>query len=344
MEKVEQENMIAPPQQVLQTALAMFRRETGFTADVKNGAQAEARVTLHLPNQKLRFQVDIKTIDRLEIPAVVRAKSAHGAMARLLVAPFITRESAARCRQIHQPFMDMAGNVFLEAPGLFIYVAGMPRPTVLKPHQWKSETAAGMQVTFAIACHPGLLRATHREIAAHAKVALGSVGPALKDLEARGLISLAPPRRILNPRLLVEGWVASFPRRLLTKLEPRRFEADPAKLAKANLAAYGAYWGGEVAAQRLTRYLKPAAFTIYVSKPIKQLVIDQRLKANPHGNLEIRRMFWNFPRTAELSDLAPPLLIYADLMASGDGRNQEAAEIIYERCMQPSATRTSAAD
>ncbi len=332
--------MIASQQHMLQTALAVFRRETGFTADVKNGAKAEARVTLHLPNRKLRFLIDVKTVDRLETPVAVRAKSAQGAMPRLLVAPFMTRESAARCRQIHQPFIDTAGNVFLEAPGLFIYVAGMPRPTGLKPHQWKAETAAGMQVTFAIACQPSLLRATHREIAAQAKVALGSVGPALRDLEARGLISLAQPRRILNPRQLVEGWAASFPRRLLTKLEPQRFQADPAKLAKANLAAYGACWGGEIAAQRMTRYLKPAAFTIYASEPIKQLVIHQRLSANPHGNLEIRRMFWNFPGTSEFPELAPALLVYADLMASGDGRNQEAAEIIYERCMPPGHTRT----
>ena len=345
IEKAEQTSMTSSEQHVLQTALAAFRRETGVTAKLQysgKSVKVEVCFARQVPNQKLRFLVDVKTVDRLEIPAAVRAKSAPGAIPRLLVAPFITRESAARCRQIHQPFIDTAGNVFLEAAGLFISVAGMPRPTGLKPQQWKAETAAGLQVTFAIASHPSLLRATHREIAAQAKVALGSVGPALRDLEARGLISLAPPRRILNPRLLVQGWAASFPRRLLTKLEPQRFEADPAKLAKANLAAYGAYWGGEIAAQRMTRYLKPAAFVIYASEPIKQLVIDQRLKANPHGNLEIRRIFWDFPRTSEFPDLAPPLLVYADLMASGDGRNQEAAEIIYERWMQPSPTRTSA--
>lgn len=339
--------MKSSEQHVLQTALAAFRRETGVTAKLQYSGKrnkVEVCFALPVPNQKLRFLVDVKTVDRLEIPAAVREKSAQGAIPRLLVAPFVTRESAARCRQIHQPFIDTAGNVFLEAPGLFIYVAGMPRPTGLKPHQWKAETAAGLQVTFAVACQPSLLRATHREIAAQAKVGLGSVGPALKDLEARGLISLTQPRRILSPRQMVEGWVANFPRRLLTKLETRRFEADPAKLAKAKLAAYGACWSGEVAAQRMTRYLKPAAFIIYASAPIKQLVIDQRLKANPHGNLEIRKMFWNFPRAAEFPDLAPPLLVYADLMASGDGRNQEAAEIIYERWMQPSHTRTSAAD
>lgn len=336
--------MTATEQKILQNAVAAFQRETGFKADVQDGAtKTDVGLTLHLPKQRLRFSVEVRAVDRLEIPLFLKAKHAIDRTPRLLVTRFVTREAAARCRQIHQPFMDTAGNVFLEAPETLIFIAGMPRPAGMKPTRWKAETAAGLQVTFAIASSPDLVNATHREIAARAKVALGSVGPALKDLEARGLIRLAQPRRILNPRLLTEAWTASFPRRLLGKLEARRFQADPARLANANLKAYGAYWGGEMAAQRMTRHLKPTAFTIYANEPIKQLVIDQRLKADAQGNLEIRRMFWDFPRNPESLDVAPPLLVYADLMATGDGRNQEAAEIIYERWIQPSHTRTSAA-
>jgi hypothetical protein len=46
----------------------------------------------------------------------------------LLVAPFITRDVAERCRQLHLPFIETAGNAYLEGPGLFIYAVGQPRP------------------------------------------------------------------------------------------------------------------------------------------------------------------------------------------------------------------------
>ncbi|HMF76515.1 MAG TPA: type IV toxin-antitoxin system AbiEi family antitoxin [Bryobacteraceae bacterium] len=33
--------------------------------------------------------------------------------------------------------------------------------------------------------------------------------------------------------------------------------------------------------------------------------------------------------------LAPPLLVYADLMATGDPRNLETAKILYEQFLKP---------
>jgi hypothetical protein len=47
----------------------------------------------------------------------------------LLVAPYMTRALAERCRELHLPFLDTARNACLEAPGLVVYIAGEPRPT-----------------------------------------------------------------------------------------------------------------------------------------------------------------------------------------------------------------------
>jgi hypothetical protein len=42
-------------------------------------------------------------------------------------APCITREVAEQCRQLRLPFIDTAGNAYLGAPGLLVYVAGQAR-------------------------------------------------------------------------------------------------------------------------------------------------------------------------------------------------------------------------
>lgn len=53
-----------------------------------------------------------------------------------------------------------------------------------------------------------------------------------------------------------------------------------------------------------------------------------RLAAN--GNTEILEMFWHPHLVDQPTDIAPPLLAYADLMATADGRNLEAARGIHE--------------
>jgi len=43
------------------------------------------------------------------------------------------------------------------------------------------------------------------------------------------------------------------------------------------------------------------------------------------------KAFWNFPPETQHPDVVPPLLAYADLMASFDPRNHETAQILHER-------------
>jgi hypothetical protein len=46
--------------------------------------------------------------------------------------------------------------------------------------------------------------------------------------------------------------------------------------------------------------------------------------------VEVHRRFWNFPGEPEHDNLVPPLLVYADLLATGDARCIETAKMIYE--------------
>ena len=58
--------------------------------------------------------------------------------------------------------------------------------------------------------------------------------------------------------------------------------------------------------------------------------IVERPVRNEQGNFELLEPFWNF-ETEVVDDrhrLCPPLLIYADLMATGDARLLDAANII----------------
>src|SRR5689334_12024498 len=83
-----------------------------------------------------------------------------------------------------------------------------------------------------------------------------------------------------------------------------------------------AYWGGEPAAEKLTQYLKPAQFTIYTRDPITRLVAAGRMRAAENGNVEILQKSWNFGGDPNAPDLVPPVLVYADPVATNDSRNR----------------------
>ena len=70
------------------------------------------------------------------------------------------------------------------------------------------------------------------------------------------------------------------------------------------------------------------------------LVKRHRLRADPNGNVEVLDTFWNFhPPRGTPPDLVPPLLVYADLMATLDPRNLEVAKRIRAEHLEDAVRR-----
>lgn len=328
---------------ILEAAAAALCRTTGLTVEVfphpvlAHARQADALLEIQGARRRHRFVAEVKTVDRFATPALVKTRLAGLKEPPILVAPYVTREIAQQCRELHLAFIDTAGNAYLEGTGLLVWVIGEMRPAELKQPRFRALTPAGLQIAFALLCRRDLIQTNYREIARAANVALGTVGPAIKDLEARGLLRFSGGnlRRLLEPKRLLEEWVDHYHTTLRPKLNPRQFEADTEGLAEKNLKQYGALWGGEVAVDRLTHTLKPAAFTIYAREPIANLVAGLRLRARPRGMVEVLDVFWNLPPEPNHPDVVPAPLVYADLLATRDGRNVEAARILYDRIIEP---------
>jgi hypothetical protein len=339
---------------ILETAIDSLAKTAGGNVRVhraKTGQRGDADAIIEVETglHKHRFGAVVKTVDRFATPAMLKARARALHHPPLLVAPHITREVAEHCRRLRLPFIDTAGNAYLEAEGLLVYVVGQVRPVDLRQQgNFRALNPAGLKLTFALLCRPDLLCRDYRTIATNAGVALGTVSSDMKDLESRGFFDLrAKPhpkrRKLLDPKRMLEEWVTHYPITLRPKLTLGRFHADPERLQSAALAPLNAYWGGEPAAEKLTRYLKPAHFTIYTGNPIAKLVAAGRMRAEAGGNVEILEKFWNFPATTDKNDppdIVPPVLAYADLLATHDSRNSEAARMIYDQRIAPTFDAT----
>ena len=255
----------------------------------------------------------------------------------LLVTEYLTPPMAKKLREQKQQFADTAGNVYLEGPGLLVFVTGrkLQADDVL-PHAGKAHTMTGLKVTFALLCDPLLADAPHRTIAATAGVALGAVPAVLADLQQNGeLLVLGKRRRLNATKRLLDEWALAYARRLRAKTLQaiyvvKDFDAWPQWQLDAP-----ALWGGEPAANLLVHYLRPGALTIYANKlpPMLQARHAMRRVRLAEANgavLEWRKPFWGtLPATAR-PDTVHPVLVYADLLATGDARCIETAQLIYD--------------
>src|SRR5581483_871304 len=111
--------MTTAERRILDGAGQALKQTTGIDAEIRpaptgHDRGADAVVDLLVERRKHRFHAEVKTVDRFATPALIKARGKKWHEPPLLVAPFITREVAERCRQLHLPFIDTAGNAYLE--------------------------------------------------------------------------------------------------------------------------------------------------------------------------------------------------------------------------------------
>lgn len=263
----------------------------------------------------------------------------------LLIADYVNPRMADRLKEIELAFIDTVGNAYLNQPPIYVYIKGnRPKKNQLRwaaPRANPAFRPTGLKMLFGLLTNEDLLNTTYREIAGETDVALGTVGWVLRDLRDHGYLyeDKDGRRRFVRRRQIIERWVAAYPDKLRPKLQLGRYRAPTHHWWQdAVIDEREAQWGGEVAAAKLTDYLKPETTVIYADAIPPRLLAANQLRVDPEGDVEILRRFWTPKRATNErlipdvpDDVVPPLLIYADLMATADDRNTETAKIVYER-------------
>lgn len=349
-------------QNILDRALKALERTTGVHGQVieraphnGQGDRADAVVEIEANGQRYPYVAEIKRVDRFAILTGVRDQYAHYGQTHplLLVAPRITTEAAEKCRGLDLQFIDASGNAYLRGPGFYVLVKGQhpieAEDLLLIGQEGKrAGTATHLRVVFALLCKPEFLNVPYRDIAQVAGVALGTIGGVFNDLTERGFTTRGKhkgDRVMLERQKLIDEWITTYPIKLRPKLNPRRFKAPEPDWWKAlDVTQYGAQWGAEVAAENLTGYLRPNTVTIYLQKKkgrqnLTRLVAENRLRPDTEGDIEILDAFWDFDGEQPMTQTVPPLLAYADLIATLDPRNRETAKLIHDQYLMRADTQ-----
>ncbi len=330
--KDERETIEAAIQET--TAIAGVDLTVAEDEVVQGKTPADTELLLRHGGRKYRYVAEIKgNVSRNNAHFIAKEVTEDARRKKtgvLLVTEYLTDEVGAILREMGVQYLDTAGNAYIKAGGVHVVIEGKRRKkrelVEDAPHTFGW---AGLKVVFALLCAGELRNAPYREIAKAAEVALGTVAGVITDLEQRRyMINVEGGMRLRNERELVKLWIAAYIEKLRPKLLLGRY--DPVTPLDFGAMPNNALTGAETAAARLQRYLVAGRDTLYITGEQKPLIQQLQLRKAPEGKLELRRRFWDFKYPEQELGIVPPLLIYADLVAVGDPRTIEAAEMLYD--------------
>lgn len=247
---------------------------------------------------------------------------------RILVSQYISKPNRVLLKQHGVNYLDASGNCFIRYKSLLLYINDNPVTAQRLPERGKLWKVAGLKLLFALLAKSGLVNQSYRTIGTESNIALGMVGPLLKEMENEGFVLRTEKGFLLENRdILLNRWIENFQSHLRPKLSHGRFRfEDPGQAYKAIAGTSQVKWGGETAAYILTGYLQPQSFTIYSTLPIQELIKQFHIMPDPQGDLEILSPFWSEQHIVSSQEYCvPELLVYAELTASLDRRSREAA-------------------
>lgn len=321
--------------ELIRKAIESFKKSFNITANRlgigSEDEEIEIIFTLNGNTFRKFFDVETNKPNRSVIGQLL-LKQAHLQKKVILITDFVPPSLADLLREQGISFLDVSGNAFFNEPEFYIFISNrqkeanliIPKPNIMFQ-------ASGLRLLFVLLSIPNSENKTYRELAELALISLGSVNEIIANLIREFyLIEKGKGRLLIRKDELMKRWVQGYAETLRPKLRSIRFQTSSLDWWKsADLEKAKAFWGGEVAADILTDYLVPLKFILYAKNFIftHKYLMQCGLKRDSEGDVLLLERFWNFNQE---DIITPPLLVYADLVATAEARNLEVAQMIYD--------------
>lgn len=301
---------------------------------------------LYIEEQGVRTRFDV------ECKATVSAATVFSVQSRLaelgqggepmLCAAYVPSSLAQLLRGQGVHFVDVAGNVGIRVPGLYVDVRGR-RPERSREGPSRLDQVSALRLIWTLLTDAAALNEPYRFLAEEAGVALGSVGWVMRDLRLAGHVRLAGRKRreLAGAMKLVDRWARGYQDRLWSKLFLERCrvvgggDIDTVCDAICGEPEGDVLVGGEMGAARLLGWLRPKTMTLHCHGDPAALKKRYKLVPDGDGDVEllagIGRPKAYGPGRDACRALAHPLALYAELARRESERLADAAREIHDK-------------
>lgn len=298
-------------------------------------ATESIEINLYIRDLSLKYLVEVKKELRLsQVPRLLQHPNPDKL---IVVAEKIYPDAKQQLVANNIAYIECNGNVFIPQKELYIWVDTNKQKVNIKSSSSRAFTKTGLKVVFHFLLNEQHLNLPYRQLAELTKTSLGNITNIINGLKALDFIKMGEDGlwQLRNKKQLVDKWIDQYEHELKPNLEIGTFrfasEDDYQNWRRIPLEAKKTLWGGEPGAHLLTGMLKPQKLTMYSLENRTDLITNYRLVLDPLGYIKVYRKFWNYD--AQKSTIAPPILVYADLLNTGDSKNLEAADRIFDNVL-----------
>jgi len=245
----------------------------------------------------------------------------------LLLADYVPENFASQLRHHHLDYLDTIGNGAISAAPLFYEVSGKRKkaPKILAN---RSHQTTGAKILYQLLKDPQLCNQPYRTISQRANVALGAVGPVIKELQSKKLIieDTRKQRHISHRTALRNLWETAYLGHLRTKIEferctlsaPWNIDSLPSLIKQQHLEDH-VIIGGELAASFFCENIRPETAALHLKKAdALKLMLRLRLTPCDDGPITIVHQTADNmafkQRSPEGLQLADPRLVRCELL------------------------------
>ncbi len=326
-------------EQIIEEAFAQLKLHTGINADWNyRPTDIDGDANLFIEGYQFHMNIEVKRELRLyQLDKLLNQAQQYQPF--MVIAEHIFPTIKERLRAEKIAYLDAAGNIFINSNGIYLWIDRHKSPPKTKIAPNRAFTKAGLKTVFCLLANPHAINMTYRQLAENADVALGNIQNVFEGLKESGYIlqKNKKDRLLLNKKQLLRRWIDGYNETLKPALHIGNYKFwDKDKINNWRQLPIpqhaNAVWGGEGAAEEMTAYLKSAQLTLYTENK-NALLSAWALIPDINGSVHLYEKFWQDSRPT-VERLAPPILVYADLILSNDPRCIETAEIIYNKYLK----------
>ena len=331
---------IIQEQAILKTAIRAFSSVSGAQVKVVKTEVKEAGMQIHVLVQvtvrsgQQQFYVEIKGELRQAALSSLLSQFGKDKDKWLLVSKYIPGPLKDDLRKNGVNYLEATGNCYVNTGNIYLYINDREVKQARQTPEGRLWKATGLKLLFVLIQDPGLIGAPYRRLSEFAGIALGSISPLLDELRHEGNIEKedATGKEVLiNRGRLIARWAELYPVVLRPKLRMGtfRFLREEQAGRWKDIQVEGIYWGGEPGGELYTHHLIPEEFTLYTARQANELVTLLKIVPDEKGKVMVFQKFWHdWPGSSSVQGVAPPLLVYAELINGKDSRGWEVAEKI----------------
>ena len=309
--------------------------------------EKENLIALKTKDGEKQLRFEIRGELKRPLPALLGMRKKDRAEPSIVFSRYVNPSIAEDLRKHDICFIDTVGNAYIHLDD-FLFIDRQGRKPVVPDELKKSSVfhPKGMQLLFILLTRDNSLNETVRVLAQAAGVSKDRVSTGLRSLQQTGIVYRTGKGswQFSDMRSLLEQWLAGYHMRFRSSLILGAYKIAPSceanfperlsELLPANRYAAG----GALGADLLTHYYRGMTTEVYIH-PEDLVNVKSTFKLIParETNITLFRLFSPdvvFQDAGTAVSIAHPLLVYAELLHTGDDRAAETAQMIYNRYLK----------